>query len=552
MERYQGSPLRHVGDLPAMSADRYPENDAIVFGDDIRTYAALEANANRVANVLQDHGISAGDNVGIYVPNSIEFPEIYFGVLKSGAVAIPLNVKRPSEGLEYVVDDAEIRTVIGSAAPADDVYTLAENTAVELVFLPEGDGDRIVDYDEAVADAASTFERPDRSYDGPAVMLYTSGTTGKPKGVPLTHENLLTAIESGTASGYHVPVDPESSILLAIPLFHVAGLNSILGVYTYEGATIVLHDSSDPADMLQAVEEHGIESIGGVPTLYTQMNDVYQQSPEEYDISSLRAVGGSGSNLPEATRRALVEDWSVSMQEGWGMTETAPSGTFQPNRGVQKEAGCIGPPMPNIAIRLVDPVTGDTQIPAEYLEPQIDISETDLDFDDEGAVTGEIAVKGPQVFEGYHNLPETTDKAFDDEGWFYTKDIARVDEDGYLWIKDRADDMITSGGENIYPATVEDALHEHPDILEAGVVPVEHETKGDAPVGFVVTAEDADITADELREFTLDYVPPYAHPRRIVFVDGMPKSASQKIQRFKLEEEAAEQLETPLEPSEKL
>lgn len=552
MELFRGKPLEHLGDVPSMNAVRYPDNEAVVFGDEAVTYRELEERANQVANALHGRGLGPGDRVGLYVPNSATFVEVYFGVLKSGAVAVPLNVKRQLEGLEFVVEDAAITALVGAESLTNEVRELTRNTPVETVFLPENSGDGVVDYDEAVAESSREFERPDRAYDDIAVMLYTSGTTGKPKGVPLTHENLLTAIESGTASGYHVPVDPESSILLAIPLFHVAGLNSILGVYMYEGATVVVLASSDPEDMLRAVEEHSIENIGGVPTLYTQMNDVYQQSPEQYDISSLEYVAGAGANLPEATRRALVEEWNVSMLEGWGMTETSPSGTFQPHLGVQKGAGCIGPAMYSFTLKLVDPATRETKVPAEYLQPHIDLTETELDFDEEESVTGEIVVTGPQVFEGYHNRPELNEEAFDGDGWFYTKDIARVDEDGYLWIKDRADDMILTGGENVYPASVEDALHEHPAVREAAVVPVDHETKGEAPVAFVDARSDADISERDLREFTLDHVPPYAHPRRIVFVDDIPKSATQKIQRFKLEAQAAERLDTPLQPSDKL
>jgi len=551
MELFQGKPLEHLGDIPSMNAARYPNNDAVVFGDEAVTYRELEERANRVANALHARGLGPGDRVGLYVPNSATFAEVYFGVLKSGAVAVPLNVKRQLSDLEFIVEDAAITALVGAGSLTDEVLELARHAPVKTVFLPGSSDDSVIDYDEAVAESSREFERPNRAYDDVAVMLYTSGTTGKPKGVPLTHENLLTAIESGTASGYHVPVDPESSILLAIPLFHVAGLNSILGVYMYEGATVVILASSDPEDMLRAVEEHSIENIGGVPTLYTKMNEVYQQSPEEYEISSLEYVAGAGANLPEATRRALVEEWNVSMLEGWGMTETSPSGTFQPHRGVQKGAGCIGPAMYNFTLKLVDPVTRETKVPAEYLQPHVDVTETELDFDEENSVTGEIAVTGPQIFERYHNRPKLNEEVFDD-GWFYTKDIARVDEDGYLWIKDRADDMILTGGENVYPARVEDALHEHPAVREAAVVPVDHETKGEAPVAFVDVGSDADVSERDLREFTLDRVPSYAHPRRIIFVDDLPKSATQKIQRFKLEEKAAERLDTPLEPSDTL
>jgi len=552
MEYYEGDPLQHVGDIPAMGASQYPENVALRFGETAQTYAELEADANRVANVLENVGVSTGDRVGLYLPNSLTFPTVYFGTLKAGAIAVPLNLRRPLEGLTYVASDAGISTIVGASEHESSVTNLAAQADIKRVLVPDASTPEITDYNAAVEAASPNFEPPERSYQDQAVMLYTSGTTGKPKGVPLTHENLLTAVNSMSKSGYYVPVDPDSSILVAIPLFHAAGLNAILDIYLYCGGTVVILDTAEPADMLAAIERYDIQNLGGVPTLYTTMNEVYQQSPNEYDLSSLEVVAASGANLPEATRRALHEDWQVIITEGWGMTETSPCGTFQPHRGVRKAAGCVGPPMYDVALKIVDPVTREDVVPRAYLDAHTTISETDLDFETAEATTGEIAVRGPQVFEGYHGRPELTAESFDEDGWFYTKDIARVDEDGYLWIVDRVDDMLRCGGENVYPAEVEDALHEHPAVVEAAVVGVEHTTKGEAPVAFVVLQEETDDSERELRRFTFDYVPTYAHPRRIFFVEELPKSATAKIQRFKLEDEAAERLGGPLEPSDDL
>jgi long-chain acyl-CoA synthetase len=280
--------------------------------------------------------------------------------------------------------------------------------------------------------------------------------------------------------------------------------------------------------------------------MYTMMFREYRENPDEYDLSSLKDATCAAAPLAEDTRRTIEEAWNVPVVEGWGMTETAPAGTTEPSRGVRKAAGCIGPPVPNIEMKLVDPATRETKVPAEQLEPK-GMAHPDVDFDDEDAVTGEIAIRGSQVFEGYYNRPEKTAEVFDDDGWFYTEDIARVDSDGYFWMVDRADDMIIAGGENIYPAEVEDALYAHPDVAEAAVVAAPHEVKGEAPVAFVVLDEGAEITEEELRRFTLDHVATYAHPRRIFFVDELPRSATQKVQRYKLEAEADEHLDGPLD-----
>jgi long-chain acyl-CoA synthetase len=273
------------------------------------------------------------------------------------------------------------------------------------------------------------------------------------------------------------------------------------------------------------------------------MHREYRRQPDEYDLSSLDSVTCAAAPLADATRREIEEAWDVPMTEGWGMTETSPAGTTEPSRGVRKAAGCIGPPVPNIECKIADPATRETLVGPDDLTPFVD---PEIDFSDDERVTGEIAVRGPQVFAGYYERPEKTEQVFDDEGWFYTDDIARVDADGYFWMVDRADDMLIVGGENVYPAEVEEALYDHPDVAEAAVVAADHEVKGEAPVAFVVTEDGANLGEDALREFTLDHVASYAHPRRVFFVDELPRSATRKVQRYKLEADATERLDDPL------
>ena len=240
------------------------------------------------------------------------------------------------------------------------------------------------------------------------------------------------------------------------------------------------------------------------------------------------------------------QEWDVVMVEGWGRTETAPAGTIDPVAGVQKEAGCVGPPVPGVDLKIVNPETRETRVHPDDIEP---FPSGDIDFDDEKSVTGELAIRGDSVFTGYHGRPEKNEAVFDDDGWFYTGDIARVDADGYFWIVDRADDMILSGGNNIYPAEVEDALYGHPEVAEAAVVAAPHELRGEAPVAFAVLEAESEVTETDLRRFALDHVASYAHPRRVFFVDELPRSASQKVQRFKLTQEAEERIGGKLEPS---
>ncbi|MFC4544121.1 class I adenylate-forming enzyme family protein [Halosolutus amylolyticus] len=544
MEYHHGDRLTHAGALPTMAADRYGEKTAFSFMGSEQSYEEFESQANSVANVLVDHGVEPGDRVGLFIPNTTQFPSAYFGILKAGAVATPLNLRMDPETLGYVIQDAGIDTMIASAFLAEEAQELAAAAGVETLFLPGvADEERgVVNYSHATMEADETFDPIDREMDDIAVQPYTSGTTGRPKGVLLSHRNVLSTLESYSRGG--LAIDADDSILLVLPMFHIYALNALMGSFVYRGATMVLQPEPDPVDMLTAIDEHDLTKFAGVPAMYTMMFREYRENPDEYDVSSLDDVTCAAAPLAEEVRRSIEEAWNVPVVEGWGMTETSPGGTLEPARGVRKEAGCIGPPLPNIELKIVDPATRETKIAPDDLEP---FPDPEIDFDDEEAVTGELAIRGPNVFEGYHNRREKTDEVFDDEGWFYTEDVARVDEDGYFWMVDRADDMILTGGNNVYPAEVEDALYEHPDVAEAAVVAAPHEVKGEAPVAFVVPEAGSDVSEADLRAFALDRVATYAHPRRVFVVEELPRSATQKVQRYVLEEEVEERLDEPLQ-----
>lgn len=556
MEFHQGEPLRNMGDLPDMGADRYPYHPAFIHQDEEVTYEELSQRTDHVASMLKANGVEVGERVGLYIPNTIQFPEAYFGTIKRGAVPIPLNLRLDPETLSYVLQDADVDHMIASPILAEDVRDikaapkLAEKAGVGTVYMPGMSDDLFVDYETGLREAAGDFDRPDRAYDDIAIQPYTSGTTGKPKGVLLSHRNLLTAINSIAKFG--IVGDPQEKVLLVLPLFHIYALNAIMGGVLYSGASVVLQAVPDPEGMLELIEEHEIDFFPAVPAIFNMIAREYEENPEKYDVSSLRLINSAAAPLADSTRRMMEDQWNVHMMEGWGMSETAPAGTLQPIRGVSKKAGCIGLPVDDLEFKLVDPETRETIVPPEELNSFGGRVDPERDFDDPDESSGEIAVRGPQVFEGYHKLPETTEEVFDDEGWFYTQDIARVDEDGFLWMVDRYDDMIIAGGENIYPAEVENALYEHEDVEEAGVVAADHEIKGEAPVAFVVLDSEADVEEEELRRFTLNYVASYAHPRRIFFVDELPRSGTEKVQRFKLEEEASERLDGPLTSSSEL
>ncbi len=541
MKFYKGEILQNLGLLPAMTADENGSRTVYFYRDEEQSFEELDRRSSCLASSLVESGIEPGDRVALYIPNTMQFPETFFGVIKTGAVPVPLNLRIPPRTLSYVIEDSDSKVLIASdlessVSSPERAKELFESTDIEQMIIPSESGDSISDYEKLIEEGHSSFGHANQEYEDIAIQMYTSGTTGKPKGVPLSHENILSTIEG---FGRSMISDSSSRQLLVLPLYHIYGLSALLCNYTYYGASTVLQAEPEPGTLLKNIEKYNVTNFAGVPALFRMMWLVYGQDPEEYDLSTLEEVVCAAAPLDETTRRKVKNEWEVRFGEGWGMTETSPCGCLNIGR-VPKGAGCIGWPVQNVKIKLVDPETGETIVPWDEIGPYGDLKEEHIDAE------GEAAVKGPAVFNGYHNMPEKNEEVFDDEGWFLTGDLMKIDEDKALWMLDRTDDMILSGGENIYPSEVEDALLENDEINDAAVVPAPHKTKGEVPVAFVVLAEGSELTEEEIKDFALERVPTYAHPRRVFFKDNLPKSGTLKTQHFKLEEEAEELIETPL------
>ena len=563
MEYFDGSPLRHLGDLTAMGAQRYGDKTAVALSTEERSFDSIDDRASRAATVLRDHGVEPGDRVALYVPNTPGYVDAFFGAVKAGAVPLPLNLRMDTGRLAGICERAGADHLVGSPMLLGGMETervslegplaVADAAGIARRFVAGVDAEGCTDWSAAVDDAAPLprSDRPERAFDDVVVHTYTSGTTGTPKGVPLTHENVLSAIAALTTSG--LSFDPDDAVVVVLPLFHVPTFTALLAAPLYEGATAVLQAMPDPEGLLRAVEQHGVTMLPGVPALHEMLLETYLEDPESYDVSSLDALSCAAAPLPEDTAERATEAFGVGLAEGWGMTETTTVAVHRPP-GVYKPAGCVGKPVRGLDARLVDPETDEVLADEDGLDPRTGPAERHVAFGDGDALEGELVVRGPQVFEGYHDRPEATEMAFDGD-WFHTGDVARVDRDGDLWIVDRVDDMLIVGGENVYPAEVEEALHEHPDVGEAAVVAAPHEVKGEAPVAFVVPAEGADtgdLDGESLRSFALERVPSYAHPRRVFAVEELPHSATEKVQRHRLEDEATERIDGALGSSEKL
>ncbi len=541
MKFYKGEILKNLGLLPDMVADEFGSRTVYIYRDVRQSFEGLSRRSSRFASSLVESGVEQGDKVALYLPNTIQFPEAFFGVIKTGAVPVPLNLRIPPRTLSYVIEDSGAKTLVASdlessVSSPERAEELFESTDIEQMIIPGKSGDGVSDYEKLVEEGCATFGHANQDFEDTAILMYTSGTTGKPKGVPLSHENILSTVEGFGRASFS---DSSSRQLLVLPLYHIYGLSALLCNYTYYGASTVLQAEPDPGKLLKNIAKHDVTSMAGVPALFRMMWLVYGQEPEEYDLDSLEEVVCAAAPLDETTRRKVKDEWEVRFGEGWGMTETSPCGCLNPGR-VPKAAGCIGWPVQNIQFKLVDPESRETLVPWGEIGPYGDLKDEHVD------VEGEAAVKGPAVFKGYYKMPEKNEEVFDEDGWFYTGDLMKIDKDKALWMLDRTDDMILSGGENIYPSEVEDALLEHDEINDAAVVPAPHKTKGEAPVAFVVLGEGSELGEEEIKEFALERVPTYAHPRRVFFKNNLPKSGTLKTQHFKLEEEAKELIETPL------
>ncbi len=541
MEFYKKEKLKNLGLLPDMAAQKNGSRTAIFFEDKEQSFIDLCLRSSKLASGLRNIGVKTGEKIGLYIPNSLQFPETFFGVIKAGAIPLPLNLRMPTSTLSYVLENSDAKTLIGSSLESkvsdpEVAKELQKSTNCERLIMPDVEEDGIIDYSKLIKEGDASLGHINKEYEDTAVMMYTSGTTGKPKGVPLTHENVLSEVE---AMAQAADEDASARALMVLPLYHMFCLNDILLKLIYEGGSLVVQTEPDPELILKNIDEYNCTCFLGVPALFRMIWQIYNQDTEKYDLSSLDYVGCGAAPLDEKTRVEIKREWKVRFEEGWGMTETV-AGGFANHGTMNKGAGCVGWPIKNYEMKLVNPQTRETIVPWKSIATWGELEDENVDK------SGELAIRGPAVFEGYYKLPEKNEEVFDEDGWFYTGDVMRIDEDKAFLMVERTDNMIVSGGENIYPSHVEEAMQDHPEITDVGVVAAPHKTKGEVPVAFVVTQDGSDLTEEEVKEFALEKVPTYAHPRRVFFVDDIPKSAALKIQHFKLEEKVEERISEPL------
>jgi long-chain acyl-CoA synthetase len=470
------------------SAEAFPGRPAIRLDDTVRTYSELDQRSASVAGLLAKHDIAPGDRVALMLPNVPEFAAIYYGVLRAGAVVVPMNPLLKQREVSYYLRDSGAELIFAHQSCAAE----AKTTNTEAVIVGADFDDRL--------DAPPVDTVVDRQASDTAVILYTSGTTGQPKGAELTHANLATNVSVACQDLFHL--GPSDVVFGGLPLFHsfgqTCGLNAAISV----GACLTLVPRFEPDKVLEVLARDGVTVFEGVPTMYVALLGT-QQEPREFE--KLRLCVSGGAALPVEVLRGFERAFGCIILEGYGLSETSPVASFNHPDAVRKP-GSIGTPIRGVQMRLAD--DRGEEVPA-------------------GAV-GEILIKGHNVMKGYWRRDEATAEAIRD-GWFHSGDLARMDEEGYFFIVDRKKEMIIRGGYNVYPREIEEVLYEHPAIAEAAVIGVPDVVFGEEVGAAVVLKPGASDTADDIREYVKGQVAAYKYPRKVWLLDALPKGPTGKI-----------------------
>lgn len=494
----------------ASTVQEHPGAVAIKLDDTSLTFAALDEWSQRVAGLLAQKGVQPGDRVALIMPNIPQMAFIYYGVLRFGAVVVPLNPLLKSREIAYHLGDSGARLVFaweGVAAEAESgagqaVAAGEQGTTLDVLAVNSGTFLELlssVDPLEAIAEVGA---------DDTAVLLYTSGTTGRPKGAALTHASLHRNAEisrdlMGTAVG--------DVLFGGLPFFHIFGQTCALNAAVLTGATVTLLPRFEPGRALEIIARDGVTIFEGVPTMYIAM--LRHPAVSTTDVSTLRVAVSGGSALPVEVLHEFERVFGAELLEGYGLSETSPIVSFN-RRGTDRKPGSIGTPVDGVEVRMLD--ADGEEVPT-------------------GEV-GELSVRGHCVMKGYWNNDDATAAAIPD-GWFRTGDLARYDDDGAIFIVDRKKDIIVRGGYNVYPREVEEVLYEHPAVAEAAVIGVPDELQGEEIVAVVglktEAAPEDDPTrerlAAEILEFTKERVAAYKYPRRVILVEALPKGPTGKI-----------------------
>ena len=498
-----------IASILAESAVRTPDNIALVLGDQRITYADLWTHARQYAVVLRDRGVGPGDKVALLLPNTPHFPLAYFGTLALGAVAVPVHALLKAEEIEYVLTDSGAKALVCAAPLLGEGAKGAELAGVPVLAVMDGGDATIVRIDELALAATPVDGLVPREPDDPAVILYTSGTTGKPKGAEITHLNVMMNVM--VSAQHSFDISASDTVLGCLPLFHTFGQTCCMNTAFYVGATVVLLPRFDGAAALQLLVDEKCTIFMGVPTMYVGLLEAAKTSDARPQLSC--ALSG-GAALPLAVLEKFTEVFGTHILEGYGLTETSPVATFN-QKGFTPQAGTVGKTIWGVEVEVAKAEVDDRieLLPAGEL--------------------GEIVVRGHNIFKGYLNNPEATALAIVD-GWFRTGDLGTKDAEGYVRIVDRKKDMVIRGGYNVYPRDVEEVLMRHPAVGQVAVIGLPDEQYGEEVCAVVV--RDGDLVAEELVAWSKEQLAAYKYPRKVFFADAFPLGPSGKVLKRELVE----------------
>jgi long-chain acyl-CoA synthetase len=509
------------------SARCHPERHAVVLNDVRLSYADVDRFANQVADLLVSRGIQRGDRVALSCPNLPYFPIIYYGILKAGGVVVPLNVLLKSREIAYHLEDSgavayfcfegspELPMGQDGHAAFHDVPDCTDFFVITADPFAESPIADTVTFGQALAGTSNEFDPVDTDADDTAVILYTSGTTGRPKGAELTHANIVTNVYA--AHRLFEGEQAAETFLVSLPLFHSFGQTLLMNVGVAIAASLVLQPRFAAEEALQLMQSETITMFAGVPTMWWGL---LQGLTDDIDVeriaANLRLGISGGASLPVELMRQVQERFGLQVLEGYGLSETSPAAFFS-DLARPPRPGSIGVPVWGVRAKLVDP---------EWVEVD--------GLDEDGlSPVGEIAIKGHNVMKGYHGRPQATAEVMRD-GWFRTGDLARKDEDGFYYIVDRAKDLIIRGGFNVYPREIEEVLMNHPDVSLAAVVGVPHESHGEEIKAFVILEDGAPTSAEDLIAWGREQMASYKYPRLVEVADELPMTATGKVLKREL------------------
>ena len=487
--------MPNIADLLSRSAAALPDRVAIQVDDSELSYAALDEATARVAGLLRAKGVAPGDRVGVMLPNVAYFPVCYYGALRAGAAIVPMNPLLKDREVAFYLSDSEATVLFAWHQFADAAHAGADESGAECVLVEPGEFEALLGHCEPASEVV------EREPDDTAVILYTSGTTGKPKGAELTHDNILRNVDVSVGL---FGLDERAVTLGALPFFHAFGQTCGLNATIAVGGRLTLIPRFDGGKALEMLERDRVTVFEGVPTMYAAM--LNHARADETDASTLEVCVSGGAAMPVEVMRAFEEKFGCQILEGYGLSETSPVASFN-RRDRERKPGSIGLPIDGVEMRVID--ENGNEVP-------------------QGEV-GEVAIRGHNVMKGYWRREEATAEAIDGDGWFKTGDMAKVDEDGYFFIVDRKKELVIRGGFNIYPREIEEVLYEHPGVREAAVIGVPHDELGEEVAAAVALKSGAECSPGELRDFVKQRVAAYKYPRHVWLVDELPKGPTGKI-----------------------